>query len=352
VRAAGKRSHLAFFLSVLSCAALVALRCAGVTPALGSYDEIHLISEDRPPEEALSHLREALEVPIETVQKETLFHIFPVDAADLDPVRNRKNLLFLVDLSRREQITNLAREMLGAAKLNEVIRTGEPALYFLENVWARQQTHAYLVAPSAGFFPRAAEEMGTRIRNGFLQSNRKRILEFLLFRGEKATLAGQIYERFGWRLRMPAGFQVSLDHMEDGFFSMRMDRPGRMLFVRWQEGVKELPSPEEAIALRDSLGRVFYDEDYVERSRTKAFPGTFQERPSVRIQGLWQNEKYTIGGAFRSILFLVPDEERLFLIDYAVYAPSFPKKYYLWELEAVVETFTLDAPPEPEGFPS
>ncbi len=349
MRAAKKRLLLILGLAALLLALLGAVRCAGITPALGSYDEIHLISEEPPPEEALVHLREALEIPIETVQVETLFHIIPVDAADLDPVRNRKNLLFLVDLSRREQITSLARDMLGAEKLNEVIRTGEPAIYFLENAWARQQTHAYLVAPTAAFFPIAAEEMGTRIRNGFLQSNRKRILEFLFFRGEKMTLARQIYERFGWRIRMPAGFQVRLDHMEEGFFSMRMDRPGRMLFVHWREGVEALPSPNEAIALRDSLGRVFYDEDYVEPSRTSAFPGTFQGREAVRIQGLWQNEKYTIGGPFRSILFFVPEEKRLFLIDYAVYAPSFPKKYYLWELEAVVETFTLEPPPEPEG---
>ena len=138
--------------------------------------------------------------------------------------------------------------------------------------------------------------------------------------------------------------------MDDRFFTMKMDRPGRLLFLYWEENHEKLPEPEVVVALRDSIGFLYYDEDYVEPSRTETFRAPFQGRDAIRIRGLWQNEKYTIGGPFRSIAFVEEKSKRLYLLDYAVYNPGNPKKYSLWELETVLESFSLEPPPgeEPE----
>ncbi|MBM3320977.1 MAG: DUF4837 family protein [Candidatus Eisenbacteria bacterium] len=335
------------FLLALSLlhAGMISVSCERLMPALGSYDEIHVIADRRPSEEVMKPLRETFEIPFETVQEETLFHLNPVASKDLAEVDSRKNYLVLVDLSERGPAFHLAQKTLGAAPLDEAGRSGKASYLFVDNAIARYQTHAFLIAERASAFPQAARANGRAIRDGFLQSNRRRILEFLLFRGENLTLARTIHERFGWTIQMPAPFEESAEHVDAGFFSMKMDRPGRLLFVYWADGCENLPDTSRVVALRDSLGMLYYDEDYVERSRTTAFMGTFQGRPAVRVHGLWQNEKYTIGGPFRSIAFRDENRGRLYLLDYAVYAPGIAKKYYLWELESVIETFRTGSPP-------
>lgn len=327
------------------------LSCDKLMPALGSYDEIFVVSERGPEEEWMGPLREKFEIVFETVQEETLFHLVPVSYRQLEEVENRKNYLVLVDLSVRNATFQMAAKLLGRTTMNQALRAAEPAAYFVVNAYSHQQVHAFLLAPHKSAFSRAIEEEGTSIRDQFLKENRKRILEFLLFRGEKRTLAENIYERFGWWIRIPSGFTPTLDHLGGEFFTMMMDRPGRRFFVWWKEGVETLPGPEEVTALRDSLGRLYYEEDFVEPSRTKTARADFRGGEAVRVMGLWQNDRKVIGGPFRSIAFVDEAEKRLYLLDYCVYAPGFTKKYYLWELESVLETFSVDPPPDPEETP-
>ncbi len=327
--------------------ALPALHCSGVSdPALGSYESIRVIYQSTPPPDLMSSVEDALAIPFVTFQEETLFYLYPHPVRQLEDFQNLKNLLFLVDLSERGQLTDIANELLGAAKLNEVVRGGTSTLLFLDNVWARGQTAAFLLAADHAELQTGLQTEGDRIRSGFLNSNRKRILKYLLYRGENKTLSRQIFEDHGWFIRMPAPFVEDPRHTGEGFFTMKMGRPGRLLFVYWMDGFNSLPEGDEIIALRNDLGFRYYDEDEIEPTLTGYSKALFKGWDAIRLEGVWQNDKYVIGGPFRSVAFLQPQTDRLFLIDYCVYAPDFPKKYYLWELESVLETFTFEGPPE------
>ncbi|MFH1278346.1 MAG: DUF4837 family protein [Candidatus Eisenbacteria bacterium] len=338
----------ALLVPLLLLAGVAALSCDSLMPAMGSYDEIFVVSDRGPGEELMAPLRGCFEIAFETVQEETLFHLVPLSVRQLKEAQNRKNYLVLVDLSDRNATFDMATKLLGRATMNEALRAGKPAAYFVDNAYSHQQVHAFLLAPRSSAFPKAIGDQGPSIRNQFLQANRRRILEFLLFRGEKRTLARNIYERFGWSIRIPSGFTPTLDHLGGDFFSMMMDRPGRRFFVWWKDSVETLPEPGEVMALRDSLGRLYYEEDFVEPSRTTTTRADFQGREAVRVTGLWQNDPKVIGGPFRSIAFVDAAKRRLYLLDYAVYAPGFTKKYYLWELESVLGTFSLEPPPDQE----
>ncbi|MBN1825896.1 MAG: DUF4837 family protein [Candidatus Eisenbacteria bacterium] len=341
-------SARARFLLIPLALLLLLSGCEGLLPAVGSYAEIYVVTEREPSEEILRPLRRELEVEFETVQMETLFQIIPLTSSGFKEIDTRKNFLLLVDLSGDENLLREARRLIGGEEVNRIRRSGGAALRFVENAWARQQAHAILFSPSRERLPFVVEQYGSRIRDGFLQLNRKRILEYLLFRGEKRTLERKLFDAFGWWIRIPAPFTPDVSLLGERFFSMKMDRPGRMLFVSWRDGVESLPTEEELIALRDSLTWKHYDEDFAEPDYNHTSRGSFQGHEAVRIRGLWQNEKYTIGGPFRSIAFRDEKKNRLYFLDYAVYAPGYDKKYYLWELEAVVETFDTKPPPEPE----
>ncbi len=317
-------------------------------PALGPYAEVHVIAQQEPDDEMMLPFREAMEVSFRTFQEETLFVLLPRPVRRFEDVQNRKNLIFPVDLSDRGYVTRIAGEMLGNERIREARQSGEPALYFLDNPWATGQTAAFVLGATREIVLRGVREEGDRIRAGFLGANRRRIMNFLTFRGENFTLSRKIHANFGWTIRMPAPFTEDEQYLDQNYFTMKMDKPGRILFVYWEEGVVELPDEDEIVSLRQRLGWDFGDEDEVEESSLHIYRSTFQERKSIRLEGIWQNDKYTIGGPFRSIVFVQEEEKRLFLIDYAVYAPGFPKKYYLWELESVLETFSFEAP-DPEG---
>lgn len=315
-------------------------------PALGPYAEVHVIAEKAPDAELMLPLRRALEIPFRTFQQETLFVLQPRPAKRFEEVRNRKNIVFAVDLSAKGFVTRTTRELLGGERMEEARRSAEPKLFFLDDPWARGQTAAFLIGASRDVLLRGARDEGDRLRSGFLGANRRRIMKFLTFRGENLTLERRIYEEHGWTIRMPAPFTEETKYLDHDFFTMKMDQPGRILSVYWEAGHDSLPPDEEIVALRQKLGWEYGDEDVVDESSLRVYRSDFQGRPSVRLEGIWQNEKYTIGGPFRSIAFLQEENHRLFLIDYDVYAPGFPKKYYLWELESVVETFSFDPPVE------
>ncbi len=323
--------------------------CDSLLPALGSYEQIHVLADREPDEETMNALRDVFEVEFITVEKETLFHLVPVGIHQLKEINNRKNYMVLVDASDRGVVFDLAHRLLGRKALNDALRSKKPRVLFVDNGFSRQQVHGFLIAGHHSAFPQAIRDEGKSIRDTFLQSIRKRILEYPLFRGERLSLARRIYEQCGWWIRIPGTFKVNLDQMDNRFFTMKMDRPGRLLFLYWEEDREILPEPEEVVALRDSIAFLYYDEDYVELSRTETFRAPFQGRDAIRIRGLWQNEKYTIGGPFRSIAFIDEKSNRLYLLDYTVYNPGNPKKYSLWELETVLETFSLEPPPEEES---
>lgn len=319
--------------------------CHGLNPSVGSYGEVQVFQHRNGDDTVLAPLREALEVEFTTFQQETLFYLYEREMNRLEDFQNRKNLLFLVDVSQDGPVLRTAARLLGRNALNDVARKQKPQVLFLDNAFSQNQSTGFLIAPTGPGLVRAVTEKGDFIRNGFLNSSKRRILQLLTYRGENKTLPRRIWDEHNWYIRMPAPFEEDYANLENGFFSMQMDRPGRLLFVHWQDGVTALPSGEELLALRDSLGFQYYDEDVVELSRSKFMPARFQGRDAVRLEGVWQNEKYIIGGPFRSLAFLDEERDRFFLIDYAVYVPGGTKKYYLWELESVVETFRLDSFP-------
>ena len=47
------------------------------------------------------------------------------------------------------------------------------------------------------------------------------------------------------------------------------------------------------------------------------------------------------GGPFRSYTFFVPEDQRIYMIDYSMFAPNREKKYYLRKMDLMVHTFSV-----------
>jgi hypothetical protein len=84
---------------------------------------------------------------------------------------------------------------------------------------------------------------------------------------------------------------------------------------------------------------VYNDGDEVLTERTRVFPDRFQERPALKWEGIWQNEKYVIGGPFRAYAF--HREDTSYLMVGILFAPGQDKVYALRQLEGMMNTFRV-----------
>jgi hypothetical protein len=73
--------------------------------------------------------------------------------------------------------------------------------------------------------------------------------------------------------------------------------------------------------------------------RTRVFPDTFQDAPALKWEGIWQNDKYVIGGPFRAFAF--HRDGASYLLTGIVFAPGQDKVYALRQVEALMKTFRL-----------
>ncbi len=85
--------------------------------------------------------------------------------------------------------------------------------------------------------------------------------------------------------------------------------------------------------------QVYNDGDFALAERTHTFPVSFQGEPALKWEGIWQNEKYTIGGPFRAFAF--HRGGRSYILIGEVFAPGADKVYLLRQVEALMNTFRV-----------
>jgi hypothetical protein len=115
------------------------------------------------------------------------------------------------------------------------------------------------------------------------------------------------------------------------------EEPKRWLRIHYGPSGDAPQRSEEWLALRDSLLFAERNGDRVLAERAGAGPGDFQGEPCVLLEGIWQNERYLMGGPFRSYGLL--RGKRYYLIDLSVYHPPAGKLPALRQLMAIATTF-------------
>jgi len=126
----------------------------------------------------------------------------------------------------------------------------------------------------------------------------------------------------------------------------------RTIAVTWRTGVDTTTSTEAAVAWRHEVVSRYMVEPQAEQ------PEPLQRRlvrlgglTAFEVQGAW-NSTYTgvpMGGAFITRMIPCPQQNRTYLVDAWLYAPSREKYEYMIQLEVLLNTFRCgsDAAPTP-----
>ncbi len=308
---------------------------------VGPNGEATLVSDLTTESPAVIAVRTAIGRDVMTTRAEPAFEIDVVPGARFREVRSWRNLILVADLDRAGPTTALVERTVGPAVLAE-LRSGKRVHAVYGDVWGRGQTVLVVAARGEPALARAATAAADTMYAAFEAQVLRGIERLLYLAGEETRLARDLAERYGWSLRIPAGYRVGEDAKARFVRFFMREGGARLLFVYWQDGVRVLPSPAACLDLRGRLAARYYEGDFIDSTRVRSEPAIFLGRPAHRLVGVWQNDRYTMGGPFRTYCFV--DGGRLVMIDLAVFEPVASKVELLRQLEAIALTFRDERP--------
>lgn len=312
--------------------------CVGkIQPAMGSGSVVALVSSSstRGAAEVLTRALEAERYVLPRPEKP--FQVTPIRIGTLDEHRYDKNVVILCNASEGGQVLKTVREIVDRETRLRLER-GQAVTAFLVDTWARYQNVVILAAPSAEALVATVEAEGPAIA-ARLEADVIRAIGEMFSRQIKVPgfRTGEI-RRHGWGLRIPKGYVLKREEPEVPLAVFQQENPPRVISVTWRAGAVE-PSAAECVEWRSELAWSRFDEDEVVEDTVRWRDARLCDAPAVRIEGLWKNVKYVIGGPFITYLLPARECDRTFLIDLTLYAPGMEQVAFLREMEAIARSF-------------
>lgn len=307
------------------------------TQAVGPNDEISVLTNTDPEGLVAGEVRNLLAYPVEVMGKEDAFRLDFVPFPRFGVHRYVKNQAFAVDLSKDDDLAKAFPGMVPPA-VHERIEAREPFMILVRDLWATGQTTLITAAWSY-------QDLLDLLRDADAEAWRRRyenavvdgLIKTMFSLGEDTVIPTEVARKFGWTLRLTTGFHAA-DHPEGNFVKFNSENPVRLILVHWVD--REVPLVEDAWEpIMARMLDVYDDGDFVLKERTRTFPDTFQDAPALKWEGIWQNDKYVIGGPFRAFAFHRGGVS--YLLTGIVFAPGQDKVYALRQVEALMKTFRL-----------
>jgi hypothetical protein len=248
-----------------------------------------------------------------------------------------KNQIFAVNLSRDDDLAHDLPGMLGKAGRDR-IKAHAPFRLLARDRWASGQTTLFAVAWSdTALLHLFTGADSTRLRQDYIRAVAEGLTQTMFGLGEEKELTDQVAREYGWTLRLLKGFYAAEDPKHD-FVKFNAADPVRLILVHWVDEKVPLDADSWDPMLSNIL-KVYNDGDFFMPSLTKVRTVQFQGRPALRWDGIWQNEKYVIGGPFLAYAF--QRGERSYLLIGQVFAPGSEKVPMLRQVDAMLHTFQL-----------
>jgi hypothetical protein len=321
----------------LLCVASVAslMSCSGpVVTAVGESDDIVVVC-DANDSELAELVVSTLEAGQQWLLGEPLFRTTLTTPGQSGDLRNMRHVLLVGAWGG------------GSAEMAHRVFPGlgpdaAPELRLAEDIWAKRQVVAAVVASDESSLAAYLREHGEELRWRLADASVARLSTALRDDADEKGLTEAMLQRFGWSLAMPPGYDLFTTNEEDGFVFFRRTAPDRTVFLYWAESVPAALNESYAMTMREEIAGAYLDGDAIEWNRPLVVETVeFLGRPAIRISGWWGNRKLVGGGPFRSYFFYDESSGRVYLLDLSLFAPGYDKTALMRNLEAIAQTFTL-----------
>ena len=319
---------------------LAHLRLDRLPPGSGRVDLVTVIADSMDARTFQKPFLEVMEREILTPRKERLYHVLFVHPEEFKRLR-RRNIVIAAPLDGVHEAAGLVRSLVPQAH-RDAMRNGAAPFVIRRDVWADDQVVVLVTGEDRDALRANMMTEADRIYSAIDGKRDERVAENLFRFGEREALASELAGRFGWRLRIPFGFNLIDTHADSGFvvFSRTHARVTQWLFVYREEGVPPDRLTEAwCIRKRNEIAARFFENDVVDRTGLKVSQRELGSRLAVYLEGIWQNNRDWKGGPFRSYVLVDGEKDRLYFLDIGVYGPNRRKEPYLRQLDVVARTF-------------
>jgi len=325
--------------------------------SFGAVDEIYVVmdSTDWNSDTAMA-IRETFGRQIETVPTaENAYTLKFLDFNtndDLDRIQEYKNLIFAAPLGGDNNVSRFIGGIL-SDEIEQRVRNDESFAFPLSDRWVRDQWTLILTSTSdealAEKIINSEESLVTHLMNREFE----RRIENIYDRGEQVAISDSLWRDYGWKVRMQHDYIQVIDSSNAVMFRRYLPENNRWMWAWWKNEVSEAEfiDPEWINATRDSLM-----EHLVQGEREGSYVTTDYRRPletreietddrliGYETKGLWRMTNDFMGGPFVHFTYYDPMTDRLFMVEYAQFAPSVSKRRFVRQFQAMGRTFESDS---------
>ena len=320
---------------------------------MGDVNSIIVVAEPELWAQVGDTVLQALQPTVFAVREEPTFKLMHVAPSDPDWGQLRR---FRQILAIGAPGDEWVRSILSSADTT----ASPPALVQASNVWARGQGATALVVSEGAGAADVRQELGP-LAELLERDYRRWAIQRMYTSGRDTARAGMLRRDGGFTLELPSVYTFRQEG-ERGFLAFNDQAAGtplvRSIYVTWRDGTVGDPTPEEALAWRDSVGQAVYD--WPQRSQPEplqvtpvpaagqagAGPGGPGEAGAgeggIEVRGVWsgtEDEGFPQAGPFITRVIDCPDADRRYLIDAWLYAPATDKYQYVIQLETLLGSF-------------
>ncbi len=334
------RTKLTLALLVFSFPLTACLLVSGcsepISLAVGPAGDVTIITALSAESPEVEYVVESLEREIIVIRPEPAFNVEVSGPEGFKIRRNWRNLVILGSLDEDSWVSETIVELLGERQIESLVQ-GERNIFLIRDKWATGQLVAVIASAERDDLMGEVKENVQTLYNTLERTAIENTRRILLRKDVQRDTARYLEREYGWSILVPDHFEVTED-AESRIVLFRTDDPPRIILVHWIDDYGEELTAEGCLALRGKLAWNVYDEDYIEPDMTETMETGFLGRDAIKVEGVWQNDKHQNGGPFGTYCFL--DGDRLYLVDYLVYAPDLDKLPFLRELQAMCLTFS------------
>jgi len=325
--------------------------------SIGAVDEIYVVmdSTDWNSKTAMA-IRETFGRQIETVP--TPENAYTLTFRDfrtndqLDQLQEYKNVIFAAPLGEEHNVSQFIGAIL-SDEIKQRVRDDESFAFPLTDRWVRDQWTLLLTSTSDEALAEKIRNSEESLVNHLMVREFDRRTQNIYRRGEQVAISDSLWEDHGWKVRMQHDYIQVIDTTDAVMFRRYLPDNNRWMWAWWQNDVSnpDFVDANWINAKRDSLM-----EHLVQGEREGSYVTTDYRRPletrefetdnrliGYETKGLWRMTNDFMGGPFVHFTYYDPMTDRLFMVEYAQFAPSVNKRRFVRQFQAMGRTFESDS---------
>ncbi len=270
----------------------------------------------------------------------------------LEQLKEFKNVIFAAPI---DQETNVSRFINGilSDEVENRVRQEESFAFPLSDRWVRDQWALVLTSVSDEALAEKIYNAEEDLVGNLLDRELERRTENIFRRGEQVAVSDSLWENHGWKVRMQHDYIQVIDSTNAVMFRRYLPDNNRWMWAWWQDGVEDpdFINADWINAKRDSLM-----EYLVQGERDGSYVTTDYRRPletrsidrddrltAYETMGIWRMTNDFMGGPFVHFTYHDPETNRLFMVEYAQFAPRVNKRRFVRQFQAMGRTFESDS---------